>query len=118
LKVCTSLQVFFNLTQFLDETQDSGAVLSWLYGKLYYLSIWDDAILQNFINKLTWDWKNVQMHPKKRKRENFQDIKLAQTRCQNLSMSKINHMQEVSRIFLCQKSIICNKSIVVMGGVS
>jgi hypothetical protein len=46
-----------------------GAVLSWLYGKLYYLSIWDDAILQNFIIKLTLDWENVQTYKKKGKGE-------------------------------------------------
>jgi hypothetical protein len=36
---------------------------------------------------------------KKRKRETFQDVKLAQTRGQNLSMSKIDHLQQVTHIF-------------------
>ncbi len=44
-----------------------------------------DATLQNFIDKHTVDSENVQKH-KKKKRENLQDVKLGQTRCQNLSM--------------------------------
>jgi hypothetical protein len=47
--------------------------------------------LQNFMNEHTIDLENVQNN-KKRKREKLHDIKLTETRCQNLSMSKINHM--------------------------
>jgi hypothetical protein len=50
-----------------------------------------DATLQNFIDRHTIDFKNVQRDNKK-KGENLQDIKLTQTRCQNLSMSKIDHL--------------------------
>jgi hypothetical protein len=46
--------------------------------------------LQNFINEHTIHLENVQRN-KKRKREKLHDVSLIQTRCQNLSMSKINH---------------------------
>ncbi len=51
----------------MDQTQGIGVVLSWFYEKLYYLIIWDDAILQNFINKFTSNWENVQTDKKKEK---------------------------------------------------
>jgi hypothetical protein len=48
----------------------------------------NDKTLQNFIYKHTLDdLKNVQ---RKKKKEN---VKLAQTKCQNLSVSKTNHLQ-------------------------
>jgi len=44
-----------------------------------------DEILQSFINKhIIVDLENVQ---RSKKKEKLQDVKLAQTRCQNLSMS-------------------------------
>ncbi len=49
----------------------------------------DDETLQNFINEHTVDLENIQRIQIKRKKENLQDVKLAQTRCQNPSMSKI-----------------------------
>jgi len=52
---------------------------------------------------------------RKKKKENLHDIKLAQTRCQNLSMSKINHF---GYIFPYQKLVACSKSVVEMGNVS
>jgi len=48
-----------------------------------------DATLQNFIYKHTIDLKNVQRN---KKRENLQDIELAQARCQNLSKLKTDHL--------------------------
>ncbi len=47
--------------------------------------------LQKFINEYTINLENVQRN-KKRKREKLHDVKLIQTKCQNLSMSKINCM--------------------------
>ncbi len=47
--------------------------------------------LQNFINEYTINLENVQRN-KKRKRKKLLDVKLTQTKCQNLSMSKINYM--------------------------
>jgi hypothetical protein len=49
---------------------------------------WSDATLQNFIYKHTIDLKIVQRNKKEKNKEKSQDVKLAQTRCQNLSMSK------------------------------
>jgi len=36
---------------------------------------------------------------RKRKRENLQDVKLSQTRCQNPSMSKINRLPAVCQSY-------------------
>jgi hypothetical protein len=44
--------------------------------------VFNDATLQSFIYKHTEDLKNVQRNKKKKKKENSQDVKLAQTRCQ------------------------------------
>jgi hypothetical protein len=46
----------------------------------------DDATLQNFIYKHTQDLENVQRN--REKGECTHDVKLAQTKCRNLSMSK------------------------------
>jgi hypothetical protein len=50
-----------------------------------------DTTLENFIFKHTIGLKKVHRN-KKKKRKNLWDIKLAQTSCQNLSMSKINRL--------------------------
>jgi hypothetical protein len=55
---------------------------------------------------------------RKRKRENLQDVKLAQTKCQNISMPKIDCLKQVGHISPCQKSIACNRLAMVMGGIS
>jgi hypothetical protein len=49
--------------------------------------------------------ENVQRNKikKERERENLQDIKWAQTRCQNLSLSKTNCLYQVGHISPCQK---------------
>jgi hypothetical protein len=52
------------------------------------------------------------------KRENLQDVKLTQTKCQNLFMSKIDCLKLVGHISPCQKLIACNKLAMVMGGMS
>jgi hypothetical protein len=54
---------------------------------------------------------------KLRKREKQQNIKLVQSRCENLSMSITDHLCR-SPIFIYQKSRACNRSTVMMGGVS
>jgi flagellar biosynthesis protein FlhB len=59
---------------------------------------------------------NVQMD-KKNKKKILQVTKLAQTKCQNLSMSKIDCLKLVGRIFSYQKSGTCNKLVVKMGDV-
>jgi hypothetical protein len=51
-----------------------------------------------------------------RKREKLHDVKLAQSRCQNLSMSRIDACGR-SAIFLCQKPMAYNRLAMVMGGV-
>jgi hypothetical protein len=57
-----------------------------------------DEILQSFINKhIIVDLENVQ---RSKKKEKLQDIKLAQTRCQNLSMSLQTIAYSRSAIFL------------------
>jgi hypothetical protein len=61
-----------------------------------------DETLQNFFYKHTIDLDNVQMN-KKKKRENLQDVKLVQTRCPNVSMSKID-CSSTWAIFLYVKS--------------
>jgi hypothetical protein len=48
-----------------------------------------DATLQNFIYKHIVDLETVQRNKKK---ENLQDIKLAQARCQNLSKLKTDRL--------------------------
>jgi len=47
----------------------------------------NDETLQNFINKNPIDLENLQRNKKKKKKENLQDVKLAQSRYQNLSIS-------------------------------
>jgi len=84
------------------------------------------AILQNFIYQDIEDLENVQRNKKKEKRDNLQDVKLAQTKCQNLSKPDVKisscpkptAYNRVNRISSCQKSITCNRSTMVMGGVS
>jgi len=51
-----------------------------------------DATLQNFIYKHTIDRGETCKGIREMKRENLHDVKLAQTRCQNFSMSKIDHL--------------------------
>jgi hypothetical protein len=48
--------------------------------------------MQNLINKHTVDLENVQSYKKKEKGKVARDVKLAQNRCQNLFMSKIDHL--------------------------
>jgi hypothetical protein len=50
--------------------------------------------------------------------ENLQDVELAQTRCQNLSMSKTDHLYYVDPISPCQKSTSYNRLVMATGGVS
>jgi len=54
---------------------------------------------------------------RKKKRENLQDVKLAQTKCQNLSMSKIDACSSSVIFVSYQKSVTCNKLVVEMEGV-
>jgi hypothetical protein len=44
-------------------------------------------LCKNFIDRHIVKQENVQKDKKEKKRENSHDIKLGQTRCQNLSMS-------------------------------
>jgi len=52
-----------------------------------------------------------------KKRENLHDVKLVQTICQNLFMSKIDRLYYVNCIFPYKKSATCNKLVVEMGDV-
>jgi len=52
---------------------------------------------------------------KKKKKKILQVIKLAQIRCQNLSMSKIHCLKLIGHIFSYQKSGACNKLVAKMG---
>jgi len=78
----------------------------------------DDETLQNFISEHSIDLENVKKEFFKRIRENLQDVKLAQIKCQNLFMSKSDHLEWVDHISLCEKLKACIRSIMVMGGVS
>ncbi len=59
-------------------------------------------LYKNFIDRHIVEQENVQRDKKKKKRENSHDIKLGQTRCQNLSMS---NSTTCSRIFSYKKSM-------------
>jgi hypothetical protein len=51
-----------------------------------------EKTLQSFMYKPTTNLENVQRNKKKKKREKLIDVKLAPTRCQNLCISRTNHL--------------------------